>query len=82
VAADRYEEANNQAAVVRYTSAGVADPSFGGGDGIATVDAPSTSDQAFGVAVRADGRIVAGTTSLLTPDGTSFAFLFARFLGA
>jgi uncharacterized delta-60 repeat protein len=82
VAADRYEEANNQAAVVRYTSAGVADPSFGGGDGIATVDTPSTSDQAFGVAVQTDGRIViAGTTSIVTPDGTSFDFLFARFLG-
>jgi uncharacterized delta-60 repeat protein len=82
VAADVYADANAQAAAVRYTSEGVPDATFGGGDGIAVVDTPSTSDQAFGVAVQPNGRIViAGSHSTLDANGSSFEFLVARFLG-
>jgi uncharacterized delta-60 repeat protein len=82
VASDVYADANTQAAAVRYTSEGVPDATFGGGDGIAIVDTPSTSDQAFGVAVQPNGRIViAGSHSTLDTNGTSFEFLVARFLG-
>jgi len=46
------------------------------------VDTPSTSDQAFGVVVQRNGRIViAGSHSTLDANGTSFEFLVARFLG-
>ena len=83
VASDVYADANAQGAAVRYTSQGVPDPTFGGGDGIAVVDTPSTSDQGFSVAVQADGKIViAGVHSTFDPNtGSSFRFLVARFLG-
>ena len=82
VAADVYADANAQAAAIRYTDDGELDVSFGGGDGIAVVDTPSTSDQAFGVVVQRNGRIViAGSHSTLDANGTSFEFLVARFLG-
>ena len=83
VASDVYADANAQAAAVRYTSQGVPDAAFGGGDGIAVADTPSTSDQGFSVAVRDDGRIViAGLHSTFDQNtGSSFRFLVARFLG-
>lgn len=82
VAADVYQDANAQAAAVRYTAAGEPDVTFGGGDGIAVVDTPSTSDQAFGVVIQPNGRVViAGSHSTLDANGTSFEFLVARFLG-
>jgi uncharacterized delta-60 repeat protein len=82
VASDVYADGDKQAAAVRYTAGGVPDATFGGGDGIAVVDTPSTSDQAFGVAVQPDGRIViAGSHATVDTNGTSFTFLVARFLG-
>jgi uncharacterized delta-60 repeat protein len=82
VAADVYTDANNQAAAVRYTSSGVLDATFGGGDGIAVVDTSSSSDQAFGVAVQPNGKVViAGSHSTVDQNGTSFEFLVARFRG-
>ncbi len=42
VASDVYEDANAQAAAVRYTAGGVLDTTFGG-DGVAVVDTPSSS---------------------------------------
>ena len=82
VAADVYQDGNAQAAAVRYTADGEPDVTFGGGDGIAVVDTPSTSDQAFGVVVQPNGRIViAGSHATVDQNGTSFEFLVARFLG-
>ena len=82
VASDVYADANTQAAAVRYTAGGALDPAFGG-DGVAVVDTPSTSDQAFGIAVQPNGRVViAGVHSTLDQNGTSFEFLVARFLAA
>lgn len=80
VASDVYEDANAQAAAVRYTAGGVLDTTFGGGDGIAVVDTPSSSDQAFGVIVQPNGRVVtAGSHATVDQNGTSFEFLVARF---
>jgi uncharacterized delta-60 repeat protein len=82
VAADVYTDANNQAAALRYTPQGVPDATFGGGDGIAVVDTSSSSDQAFGVAVQPNGKVViAGSHSTVDQNGTSFEFLVARFRG-
>ena len=82
VASDVYEDANAQAAAVRYTAGGELDTTFGGGDAVAVVDTPSSSDQAFGVIVQPNGRIViAGSHATLDQNGTSFEFLVARFLG-
>ncbi len=80
VASDVYEDANAQAAAVRYTAGGVLDATFG--DGVAVVDTPSSSDQAFGVIVQPNGRIViAGSHATVDQNGTSFEFLIARFQG-
>ncbi len=82
VASDVYEDANAQAAAVRYTAGGVLDTTFGGGDGVAVVDTPSSSDQAFGVIVQPNGRVViAGSHATVDQNGTSFEFLVARFRG-
>jgi uncharacterized delta-60 repeat protein len=54
-------------AVLRYSSDGSLDPTFGGGDGIVTVavGAGAATDFLNGVAIQADGRIVVvGSTSL------------------
>jgi uncharacterized delta-60 repeat protein len=82
VASDVYEDANAQAAAVRYTAGGMLDTTFGGGDGVAVVDTPSSSDQAFGVIVQPNGRVViAGSHATVDQNGTSFEFLVARFRG-
>jgi hypothetical protein len=81
VASDVYEDANAQAAAVRYTAGGVLDTTFGG-DGVAVVDTPSSSDQAFGVIVQPHGRVViAGSHATVDQNGTGFEFLVARFRG-
>lgn len=50
-------------AVVRLKSGGVLDPTFGGGDGLATVDIGGATDAARAVALQENGRIViAGET--------------------
>jgi uncharacterized delta-60 repeat protein len=82
VGSDVYEDANTKAAAVRYTPGGVPDAAFGGGDGIAIVDTPSTSDQTFSVAVQGGKVVIAGVHSTFNQNtGSSFRFLVARFLG-
>ncbi len=61
---------------------GSLDTTFGGGDGVAVVDTPSSSDQAFGVIVQPHGRVViAGSHATVDQNGTGFEFLVARFRG-
>ncbi len=55
-------------AVARYLANGTLDPSFGGGVGIVTTDFGTASDEASGVAIQADGRIVVAGSA-----GTSVA---------
>ena len=63
-------------ALVRYTSAGVLDTSFGGGDGIVTEDlGVSTADSLYGVVINADGEIV-------TAGKSAALFALARFTSA
>ena len=52
-------------AIVRYTADGTVDTTFGGGLGVAVVDFAGGNDWANGVAIQADGKIVAAgvTTS-------------------
>ena len=64
-------------AVARYLANGTLDPSFGGGVGIVTTDFGTASDEATGVAIQANGRIVvagrAGTSVAVArynADGT------------
>jgi uncharacterized delta-60 repeat protein/RHS repeat-associated protein len=58
---------SNDVAIVRYLTTGALDTSFDG-DGIATTDFGGASDQAFGLSIRADGKIVAAGKS-----GSDFA---------
>lgn len=57
-------ESGGDFAVARYTAAGTLDPSFGGGDGVATTGfGVDTRDSAVAVALDSIGRIVvAGST--------------------
>ncbi|HQA12445.1 delta-60 repeat domain-containing protein, partial [Zoogloea sp.] len=55
--------ANDDFALVRYLADGSLDTSFGGGDGIVTTAVGSADDQAWSMAVQADGRIVLGGVS-------------------
>jgi len=49
----------DQFAVARYTTSGVLDTTFGGGAGYVTTDiSVSANDQAYGVAIQSDGKIV------------------------
>lgn len=60
-------------AAARYTSDGRLDPSFGAG-GITTIDFVGALDEAEGVAIQADGKIVvAGRAGTTTPNGSDFA---------
>jgi uncharacterized delta-60 repeat protein len=60
-------------ALLRYTSSGAPDPSFGGGDGIVTTDFATGYDQAYSLAVQDLGagevRIVVGGAA--SPDSVS-----------
>ena len=63
VAGQSWNGSDYDFAVVRYTTLGAPDSTFGGGDGIATTSFGST-DEAFAVAVQPDGKIVlAGWTN-------------------
>ncbi len=69
--------------VVRFTSAGNLDNTFGGGDGVVSTDFGSQSiDQAFGIDLQADGMIV--LAGLRTPPGgtASTDFALARYTTA
>ena len=71
---------NYDLALARYNSNGSLDNTFGGGDGITTVDFNNSSD--FGIAVALDnqgrGVVVGGSQPL---GGGPFVFALARFLG-
>jgi uncharacterized delta-60 repeat protein len=72
---------NARVAVVRYATDGSLDPSFGGGDGKASIDFTPREDFAYAVRIQTDGKIVvAGPAAYfahnskfgvarLTPDG-------------
>lgn len=54
--------------VIRLTTSGALDPQWDG-DGIVSTDIAGTTDQATGLAIQADGRIVAaGSASMTTTD--------------
>jgi uncharacterized delta-60 repeat protein len=63
-------------AVARYTSAGVLDISFGGGDGKQTTDFGSGTDSAYGVAVDSDDRVVVAGESY---NGNNDDFAVVRY---
>jgi len=63
-------------AVVRYLPDGSLDPAFGTGGKVVTAIS-SDSDSAFGIALLADERIVAGGSGLST--GTESSFALARY---
>jgi len=66
-------------AVVRYTSAGVLDASFGGGDGIVTTDIGGSDDYGRAMAIDSQDRIVvAGNAS----NGSNEDFAVARYTSA
>jgi uncharacterized delta-60 repeat protein len=63
--------------LLRYDADGSLDTGFGAGGLVATPNGSGDS-RAFGVAIQADGRIVAAGSS--TPGGTGSDFLVARYL--
>ncbi len=67
--------ANNDFAVVRYTTAGELDSTFGSG-GAVTTSIGSSWDQAIGVKIQSDGKIVAAGFSDL---GGNYDFAVARY---
>jgi len=60
-------------ALVRYNPDGSLDQTFGGGDGIVVTDFNGGGDVAYGVALQADGKIVAAGTSGQGETGANFA---------
>lgn len=68
---------NSDFALVRYTSNGSLDTSFGGGDGIVTTNiGAGTNDYAVDMALHGDGRIVVAGYSL---NGTVGDFALVRY---
>lgn len=67
------------AAVARYETTGALDASFGL-DGIAMTEAETSGDEAGGLALQPDGRIVVAGPAVTGP--ASFGFLALRFLSA
>lgn len=66
--------------VGRFTAEGQIDSSFGGGDGLATLDVGSNNDVAFGIALDGNGRIVvAGSTDTFSGGKAGSNFVVARF---
>ena len=59
-------------ALARYNPDGTLDPSFGTG-GLVTTDFAATDDRAVGLAVQADGKLVAAGSTDLVPGGSDFA---------
>jgi uncharacterized delta-60 repeat protein len=71
-------------ALVRYTSAGVPDSTFGGGDGVVTTDfGANTEDVAAGIALVGGSPIVAGYTDTNSdPETNSYDFAVAKYTSA
>lgn len=66
-------------AIVRHTRDGALDPSFGtGGKVVTAVGAGRASDQAYAVALQADGKILVG--GVTATSGTDNDFLLVRYL--
>jgi uncharacterized delta-60 repeat protein len=64
-------------ALVRYHTSGALDTTFGGGDGITTLDFDNAQDRAYGMALDSQGRAVVGGAS---SKGDSLGvFALARF---
>jgi uncharacterized delta-60 repeat protein len=63
-------------AIVRYNPDGSLDETFGGGDGIVTTPILSSTDQAFAVALQADGKIVVGGQAF---NGSNMDFALVRY---
>jgi uncharacterized delta-60 repeat protein len=60
---------NPRFAIVRYEADGSLDPTFGGGDGIVTIDFSRYDDFPFAVRIQPDGKIVlAGAAAYSGPD--------------
>lgn len=71
---------NYNLALARYNSNGSLDNTFGGSDGITTVDFNNSSDFGAAVALDDQGRaVVVGGTGQV--GGSSYMFAIARFLG-
>jgi uncharacterized delta-60 repeat protein len=69
---------NNDFAVVRYTSTGLEDITFGGGDGIVTTAIGLGADVAWSVVLQSDGKIVAAGYSN-NGSGTDNDFAVVRY---
>jgi uncharacterized delta-60 repeat protein len=59
-AGSSFSTSSSNVALLRFTSAGVLDATFGGGDGKVSTDVASGFDQGNDVAIDADGNIVVG----------------------
>lgn len=67
-------------ALVRYTSDGTLDTTFGGGTGWVQTDFSSPYDIAYSMALQPDGKIVlAGSADLTHPSGVGDDFALARY---
>jgi uncharacterized delta-60 repeat protein len=67
--------------VVRYTSAGVLDASFGGGDGVVTTAIGPAKDHGLGVVVDSQDRVVVAGWSYVDNIGSSADFAVVRYVG-
>jgi uncharacterized delta-60 repeat protein len=66
-------------ALVRYTTTGLLDTTFGGGDGIVTTSLDSFSDTGYALGIQTDGKIlVAGRSH----NGTDFDLALVRYTPA
>lgn len=64
-------------ALLRFEVDGDLDSTFGGGDGISTLDADDSFDSAYGIAIQDDGKlVVAGGSSQYGAYGDSAVFRF------
>jgi uncharacterized delta-60 repeat protein len=80
VAAGLADGKGGRFALVRYTTDGSLDTSFGG-DGRVVTDFTAASDKAFAVAIAPDGKIVAaGAIARVTQTGSRGRFALARYL--
>ncbi|WP_370197135.1 delta-60 repeat domain-containing protein, partial [Aurantimonas sp.] len=68
--------ANNDIALVRYNADGSLDTSFGGGDGIVTIDIAGSHDFGYSVTVQADGGILVAGRGW---TGSSYDFVLVRY---
>jgi uncharacterized delta-60 repeat protein len=66
--------------VVRYDASGALDPTFGGGDGIVTINVSKKFDRATGVGIQSGGRIV--VAGGVARDGTNPDFAAVGLLSS